>query len=75
MKCGVVSSSTLHKHGRWDAGFYFGHAKRERDRVKRAEDRVTEAKRSLQRAKETVAEEEKRVAALVESGEVKPIGA
>ena len=73
MKCGIVSLSTLNKYDRWDAGFYLGEAKIEKEDLVRSQERLKEQRVVVQRRKALLATELKRIQGLVQNSEVKEI--
>ena len=73
MKAVIVSSSVLHKYDRWDAAFYTGIGKEADEKVASAEKRIKDAQAALERAKLERDEEQKRLVAMREAGEIKPL--
>ena len=69
----IVSSSTLAKHGRWDAGYYLGAGESDFAAVNQANENLKKAETRLQNAKERVAKAQQRHQKFIASGEVKPI--
>ncbi len=74
MRSGIVSSATLMKYNRWDAGFYLGETQGVADveRLKRARKMLKLAKKAVQNAREDAHKNRNRIRRMVATGEVKP---
>jgi len=75
MKCGIVKLSTVAKYGRLDPGFFLGNEEFHEDseEIERAKKRVKQARRALRLANKKKRENKRRVARMIDDGEVVPL--
>lgn len=75
MRAAIISSTTIAKYKRWDAGFYLGKSQGQDDiqRLKNARKMLKLAKKAVVNARAEANKNRNRIRRMVADGEVKPI--
>lgn len=73
MRIGIVSSALLQKSNRMDASYHLGAIERSRREVQKCERYLQAATTRLENARQKLAEEGRRAAALLSSGDLVPV--